>query len=202
MRSSNSSHGSVHPCAQGTSPGESFASCSRSPSPQTSAGSLPRLPRLQALALCYYPANHKNLFRASLDSTTERSRAMVKPSEGRFVALAAIAALVPLVVACSSPDRGDGPDAPAAAADDAAVYVEKPPEYVLQQEFPLSIELTSSVFNRSGAFPSSTPAPRTTTILRQAPTFDMARTNRRHWPGPASRRAQRALPSLSTTPTR
>ena len=78
---------------------------------------------------------------------------MVKPSEGRFVALAAIAALVPLVAACSSPDRGDGPDAPAAAADDAAVYVEKPPEYVLQQEFPLSIELTSSVFNRIRRIP-------------------------------------------------
>ena len=78
---------------------------------------------------------------------------MVKPSEGRFVALAAIAALVPLVVACSSPDRGDGPDAPAAAADAAAVYVEKPPEYVLQQEFPLSIELTSSVFNRIRRIP-------------------------------------------------
>ena len=35
----------VHPCAQGTSPGVSFASCSRSPR-QTSAGSLPLLPRL------------------------------------------------------------------------------------------------------------------------------------------------------------
>ena len=75
---------------------------------------------------------------------------MVKPP----LALSLIAALVPLVVACSSPDRGDGPDAPAAAEDDgAAVYVEKPPEYVLQQEFALSIELTSSVFNRIRRIP-------------------------------------------------
>ena len=58
--------GSVQ-CAQGTSPGESFASCSRSPSPQTSAGSLPLLPRLQALALFYYPTSHRDLFRASLE---------------------------------------------------------------------------------------------------------------------------------------
>ena len=32
------------------------------PIPQTSAGSLPLLPRLQALALCYHPANHRDLF--------------------------------------------------------------------------------------------------------------------------------------------
>ena len=39
------------------------------------------------------------------------------------------------------------------AADAAAVYVEAPPEYMLQQDFPLDIELTSSVFNRIRRIP-------------------------------------------------
>ena len=74
---------------------------------------------------------------------------MLKPS----LALSVIAGLVPLVVACSGSDGGDQPAAPAAAADAAAVYVEAPPEYMLQQDFPLDIELTSSVFNRIRRIP-------------------------------------------------
>ena len=74
---------------------------------------------------------------------------MMKPS----LTLSVIAAVVPLIVACSGSDRVDQPAASAPAADAGAVYVEAPPEYLLQQDFPLDIELTSSVFNRIRRIP-------------------------------------------------
>ena len=69
------------------------------------------------------------------------------------LALSVVAAFVPLIVACSGSDGDDQPAASASSEDGGAVYVEAPPEYVLQQDFPLGIELTSSVFNRIRRIP-------------------------------------------------
>ena len=78
---------------------------------------------------------------------------MLKSSGSLSILVAVV--LLSFAAGCSSSDEGGegaAGEAPA-AANNSTGYVEKPPEYVLKQEFPLGMDLTSAVFNRIRRIP-------------------------------------------------